>query len=92
MSLRVQYSAVEVVANAVAEDEYLPVAEDFAGRSGGLCSRGVRDVCAYVGIVLYEADGITISTTTTSNYCPKRSIFTIRSQPEFHKVDMLLPN
>ena len=55
MSLRVQYSAVEVVANAVAEDEYLSVAEYFAD-DGGVGSRGVGDVCAYVGIVLYEAD------------------------------------
>ena len=56
MSLRVQYSAVEVVANAVAENKYLSVAEYFAGRSGGLCSRGVGDVCAYVGIVLHKTD------------------------------------
>ena len=55
MSLRVQYSAVEVVVNAVAEDEYLSVAEDFAGR-GGIGSREVRDACTYVGIVLHKTD------------------------------------
>ena len=96
MSLRVQYSAVEVVANAVAENKYLSVAEYFAGRSGGLCSRGVRDVCAYVGIVLYETDGITITTTITNTYCPESSFSTIRNQPEFHMVEvnntMSLPN
>ena len=51
-----QYSAVGIVADIVADDEYLSVTKYFAGRSGGLCSRGVGDVCAYVGIVLYEAD------------------------------------
>lgn len=55
MSLRVQYSAVEVVANAVAENEYLPVAEDFAD-DGGVGSRGGGRVCTYIGIVLHKTD------------------------------------
>ena len=55
MSLRVQYSAMDVVVYAVAEDEDLSVVEDFAD-DGGVGSRGGGRVCTYIGIVLHKTD------------------------------------
>ena len=54
--------AGEGVGLAIAEDKHLPVAEEFAGGSG-IGSRGVREVCAYVGIVLHKADGLPVVAT-----------------------------
>ena len=58
--------AREGVGLAVALYQHLPVAEEFAGR-GSVGSRGAGCVCAYVGIVLHKADGITISTSITNS-------------------------
>ena len=50
--------ALQCVHLATTLYQHLSVAEEFAGR-GSICGRGVREVCAYVGIVLHKTDGET---------------------------------
>ena len=64
--LRVPYSAVQIVINAVAENKHLPVAKNLAS-NGGLCGRGGGDVCGY-GCFTDSTNGTAIETSVLGSF------------------------